>query len=169
MLIVLEGCDGTGKTTLAYNLSKMLSAEIIHCTTDTPNTVWFFNDIVEMAKTKNIIADRFCYGQFVYQDPEKRQLNKTDLYNLELHMLNTGAKVIYVDCAEDVLAERLNARGEITMRPIREIKDNYLKVFSDSLLNIAVVDTTKSTESYVMEFNKTRAKEILEGRNQNDG
>lgn len=164
MLIVLEGCDGTGKTTLAHNLSKILGAEIIHCTTDTPNTVWFFRDIIEMAQTRNIIADRFCYGQFVYQSEDKRQLTKHDLYNLELAMLNTGARVVYVDCDEQVLNARLAARNEVPMKPIRQLKDGYLKVFSDSLLKIAVVDTTKSTDSYVMTFNKTRAKEILEGR-----
>lgn len=164
MLIVLEGCDGTGKTTLAHNLSKMLGAEIIHCTTNTPNTVWFFRDIIETAKTKNIIADRFCYGQFVYQNEDERQLTKRDLYDLELAMLNTGARVVYVDCDEQVINTRLAARGETPMRPIRKLKDGYLKIFSDSLLKIAVVDTTKSTDSYVMTFNKIRAKEILEGK-----
>ena len=38
MLFVLEGCDGSGKTTVAKHLKNILpAAEIVHCTTDTPN------------------------------------------------------------------------------------------------------------------------------------
>lgn len=143
MLIVLEGCDGSGKTTIANKLSMMLGAEIIHCTTDTPNTVWFFRDIIELAQTRNIIADRFCYGQFVYQNPEERHLNEQDLYHLELTMLNTGARVLYVDCDEPILKKRLGDRGEVTMKPIRDIRMEYEKVFSKSILPIINVDTSR--------------------------
>ena len=143
MLIALEGCDGSGKTTLANKLAAILNAEIVHCTTDTPNTLWFFRDIIEIARTKNIIADRFCYGQFVYQNPEERQLNESDLYNLELEMMNTGARVIFVDCNPEIIEERLSRRSEKTMRPISEIETGYLKLFSNSLLPILVADTSK--------------------------
>ena len=143
MLIVLEGCDGSGKTTLANKLSAILNAEIIHCTTDTPNTLWFFRDILEMSKTKNIIADRFCYGQFVYQSPEERQLNEYDLYHLELTMMNIGARVIYVECEPEIIEERLTRRSEKPMKPINEIIRSYAKVFSNSILPILVADTSK--------------------------
>lgn len=143
MLIVLEGCDGSGKTTIANKLAKILGAEIIHCTTDTPNTVWFFRDIIELAQTRNIIADRFCYGQFVYQNPEKRQLNEQDLYHLELTMMNTGARVVYVDCDAPILKKRLDDRGEVTMKSIRDIHRAYEKVFSKSILPIINIDTSR--------------------------
>lgn len=142
MLIVLEGCDGSGKTTLANKLATMLNAEVIHCTTDTPNTVWFFRDIIEMARTRNIIADRFCYGQFVYQEPEERHVSEVDLYHLELEMLNTGARVLYIDCDESILKKRLGNRGEVTTKSIREIRKTYEKVFSKSILPIVNVDTS---------------------------
>lgn len=153
MLIVLEGCDGSGKTTLANKLAAILDAEIIHCTTDTPNTLWFFRDIIEMAQTRNIIADRFCYGQFVYQNPEERALNEIDLYNLELEMMNTGAKVIYVYCDEDILKRRLDERGEIPMKPVEKILTLYSSVFSKSLLPIKIAETSEPTTHY-MKFPK---------------
>ena len=143
MLIVLEGCDGSGKSTIANKLAEILGAEIIHCTTDTPNTVWFFRDIIELAQTRNIIADRFCYGQFVYQNPEERQLNEQDLYHLELTMMNTGARVVYVDCDESALKKRLDDRGEVTTKPIREIRRIYEEVFSKSILPITNIDTSR--------------------------
>lgn len=95
-----------------------------------------------MAQTRNIIADRFCYGQFVYQNPEERQLNEQDLYHLELTMMNTGARVLYVDCDESVLKKRLDDREEVTMKPIRDIRMAYEKVFSKSILPIINIDTS---------------------------
>ena len=141
MLIVLEGCDGSGKTTLANKLAILLGAEIIHCTTHTPNTYAFFNEIIEMSKTRNIIADRFCYGQFVYQNKYERPMNEKMLYNLELTMMNAGSRVIYVDCSETEIKERLEARGETPMRPVPEIIDGFDKIFSKSILPISIINT----------------------------
>ena len=76
MLYILEGCDGSGKTTLANQLSKLLDAEIIHCSTTTPNDYEFFKRIAKNSRVKNVIADRFCYGQFIYQEEKDRPLRK---------------------------------------------------------------------------------------------
>lgn len=148
MLIVLEGCDGSGKTTLANKLAAILDAEIIHCTTDTPNDYSFFSQIIGMAEEHNIIADRFCYGQFVYQEPEERRLDSVDLYHLELYMMKSNAKVVFVDCNEDTLSKRLNSREEIPMRPIPELQRRYAEVFANSLLSIIVADTGKLDKAH---------------------
>ena len=153
MLIVLEGCDGSGKTTLANKLAAILDAEIIHCTTETPNDYSFFRQIIAMSEERNIIADRFCYGQFVYQKPEERKLDSVDLYYLELYMMKSGAKVIYVYCDEDIVKERLDNRGEIPIRPVGEILSTYSSVLSKSLLSIKIAETSEPTTHY-MKFPK---------------
>ena len=130
MLIILEGWDGAGKTTLAKLLHSVLDeSEIIHCTSDTPNDEEFFKKIVSAAHQRHIIADRFCYGQFVYQAQEDRPLsffrNKTGnitnydgeyegLHNLEAYMLNQHipVKLIYVYSDPKTIMERLEKRGE---------------------------------------------------------
>lgn len=114
MLIVLEGCDGVGKTTLAKSLALLLDAEIIHCNSKTSNNYKFFTDILEVSKHKNIIADRFCYGQFVYQKEEERPLRTYSALNtLEIDLLEAGAKVIYVQAPPEEIKERLRSRGEV--------------------------------------------------------
>lgn len=120
MLYVLEGCDGSGKTTTALWLSKLLDAEIIHCNTTTPNDEDFFKSIIGIAAKRNIIADRWSYGQFVYQDEMDRPLGGgwrssalEGLYALEKEMLKVGAKVIYVQASPATIKERLAERNEI--------------------------------------------------------
>lgn len=142
MLYILEGCDGTGKTTLANFLSKTLNAEIVHCSTYTPNTFQFFKAILEESTHRDIIADRWCYGQFVYQREEDRPLCDGDytaeenLHLLEVGMLRAGAKVILVDAPEAVITKRLEARGErvINGLTVAEIKERFKKLKEESLL-----------------------------------
>ena len=142
MLIVLEGCDGTGKTTLAQFLSKLLGAEIIHCSTHTRNDYDFFRRIIDAAEHRNIIADRWCYGQFVYQEKANRPLEdmrtaERNLQDLEELMLMTGAKVILVDAPTQTIEKRLIDRGEtlINSLSVGEIQERFRALKKHSLLN----------------------------------
>jgi thymidylate kinase len=133
MLIVLEGCDGSGKTTIANNLKAILpNAEIIHCTTETPNNFEFFRGLIIASKERDIIADRFCYGQFVYQTPEERKLTPEELTALEVGMLGAGAKVIHVTAPVDTIRERLSWRKEEC--PVSVITDRYCELFEKTLI-----------------------------------
>lgn len=135
MLIVLEGCDGSGKTTIANNLKAIMpDAEIIHCTTETPNTFDFFKGIILASKERDIIADRFCYGQFVYQTEAERHLTDEELCALEIGMMGAGAKVIHVTAPVNTIKERLSWRGEDTMHPVEEITDRYIDLFERTLI-----------------------------------
>lgn len=135
MLIVLEGCDGSGKTTIANNLKAIMpDAEIIHCTTNTPNTYEFFRSIILASQDRDIIADRFCYGQFVYQTEEERHLTPEQLYNLEIGMIAAGAKVIHVTAPVQTIVRRLSWRDEKTMHPVSEITNRYCDLFERTLI-----------------------------------
>lgn len=117
MLIVLEGCDGVGKTTLAKQLQKLLDAKIIHCSSTTPNDYDYFKNIIISSRGQVVIADRFCYGQFVYQQESERPLGREmpsldALHALELVMLRENVKVIHVKADPDTVKERLAMRKE---------------------------------------------------------
>lgn len=141
MLIILEGCDATGKTTLAKFLAELYGAQVIHCTTDTPNTFEFFRDIIRASYNRNIIADRFCYGQFVYQEEEYRPLHEygepdseyTALHNLELSMLDVDTRIIYCYADANTIQDRLISRGEISQIPVDTILNRYKDIFKQSL------------------------------------
>lgn len=143
MLIVLEGCDGSGKSTLAHSLSKLLNAEVVHCTSRTPNDKKFFEGIIEASKTRNIIADRFCYGQYVYQEKKDRPLGSYENLNyLETKMLESGTKVVYVGASVEEIEERLADRGEklINNLKVGEVMRKFEELFElHSILGDSVV------------------------------
>lgn len=135
MLIVLEGCDGSGKTTIANNLKAIMpNAEIVHCTTQTPNDFEFFMQLILAAETRDIIADRFCYGQFVYQPEEERHLTDKQLCHLETVMIAQGAKVIHVSAPVGTIKTRLGWRNEEPMHPVDEITQRYIDLFDRTLI-----------------------------------
>ena len=138
MLIILEGADGAGKSTIAKRLARILNARIIHCTKDTPNDLAYFRSILYASEEQHIIADRFCYGQFVYQSEEERKLTRDELYRLEADMLNMGAKVVYVTASEKTIEARLNKRNEIPMYPVKELLERFDTVMKQSTLQIEI-------------------------------
>lgn len=157
MLIALEGCDATGKTTLAKLLAKLYNAEIVHCTTETPNTFAFFDSLIYAANNKNIICDRFCYGQFVYQDEGDRPLagyklhpiNEHERYvddswealrMLEIDMLTNDVKVIYTWANPNTIADRMISRGE-NPKDVGRILRGYEDLWSRTLIQPVVFKT----------------------------
>lgn len=172
MLVVLEGCDGTGKTTLANNLASILNAEVIHCNRYTPNDYTFFHDIIEASKERNIIADRFCYGQFVYQKESERPLsirgeefrevkigndtyrfdNKVSalraLHILETEMLRAGATVVHVTAPVEEIKDRLEARKEYLINDltVEEVIKRFKGVFELSILSVKEWNTGEFIE-----------------------
>ena len=151
MLIILEGCDATGKTTLANLLKEVYNGTIIHCTAETPNNFDFFSEIIYASQYEHIIADRFCYGQFVYQDEEERSIcykevmtldNKFDnafdsswnaLYILETKMLSHPMKLIYTYSDIDTISNRMIARGENPDK-VPAIIHNYSMLWKQTLI-----------------------------------
>lgn len=132
MLFVLEGCDGVGKSTIAGELEPILDARIIHCTSQTPNDYKFFHDIIDAANQTNIIADRFMYGQFVYQDERHRPLSLKQLGYLEAEALAVGVKLIHVRADNAVIEQRLALRGEtlINSLTIEDVVSRFVELFN---------------------------------------
>ena len=125
MLIVLEGCDGSGKSSLADLLAQLYNAEVIHATRETPNDMEWFSKIMDVARTRNIIMDRAFWGQFVYQKPNERKLSFNDLNSLEHRLAEEDGKLVYVYSPDRVITRRLNNRNEVPSLPVKSILRKY--------------------------------------------
>lgn len=142
MLIVLEGIDGVGKTTLANLLSKTYNAGIIHATRETPNDWAWFNDLMDVAKTRNLIMDRSFWGQFVYQEPEERKLSWEQLHELEHRLEQEGGKLIYVVAEKQDILTRLGKRAEVLSLPLDTLIGRYAGVMSLASCHVIVYNTS---------------------------
>ena len=142
MMLVLEGIDGVGKTTLANLLSKTYNAGIIHGTRETPNNWVWFNELMDLAKDHNIIMDRSFWGQFVYQDPEERKLTWEQLHELEHRLEQEGGKIIYVTATTEDIQSRLGARAEVLSRPLEVLKERYEAVIHLSECRVITYNTS---------------------------
>ena len=63
MRIIIEGCDGVGKSTLALSLAKKYKCDIIHMTAWSPKVL---SSYINRLKNKNIILDRSFISEVVY-------------------------------------------------------------------------------------------------------
>ena len=138
MLVILEGCDGVGKTTLANSIRNALAphAKIIHCTKETPNDYRFFSNIIYNSKNVFVVADRFMYGQFVYQTEEERHLTQEQLYRLETELLGVEHTLIHVRTTPQEALNRLSLRKENTEKPVAEIMKGFEVILGNSILEV---------------------------------
>jgi thymidylate kinase len=72
MRIILEGCDGTGKTTLAKKLQERYGIDYVHVNRQDPTSYEFYNQT--LSKT-DVIWDRHFIGEMIYPTVFKRKPN----------------------------------------------------------------------------------------------
>lgn len=134
MNIIIEGCDGTGKSTLAKYLCETLGLHYWH--ESEPRTLAEYQ---QMLSSGGVCFDRFCFGQFVYNLLEDRKMTEEELATLVASFPQTHTLLIYVDAPTEVIVNRMIARGEGApeikdemIRWIKNIRGTYRSVLKQS-------------------------------------
>lgn len=117
MIIILEGPDGSGKTTLAEKLQKQTGYQLLHRVQ--PKTEEdkqrMMDEYVQVLRTgKNCILDRSWYSEMVY-GPIMRDhsvICYPQMYELERLAAKYGGLIIHCTAPENVLWKRCLRRGE---------------------------------------------------------
>ena len=117
MIIIIEGADGSGKTTLANLLSKQTGYPVVH--RSQPKTEEEKQQMRQMYVDtintgRNMIFDRCWYSEMAY-GPVMRDtsvISYPEMYLLEEKLAKHGAIIIY--CTDDpkTLWRRATKRGE---------------------------------------------------------
>jgi thymidylate kinase len=117
MKIILEGVDGSGKTSLAEQLSRQTGYPIIHHSK--PETEEDRLGMLQMylkdCKSKtNAILDRSWYSELVYGKVmrNKSYINIPQMYELEETLAKTGGLIIYCTGLASILWKVAMHRGE---------------------------------------------------------
>jgi thymidylate kinase len=117
MIIIIEGPDGSGKTTLANQLSKQTGYKIIHRVqpkTEEEKAIMMGEYLQTIRSGKNMIFDRCWYSEMVY-GPVMRDasvIGYPQMYDLERQLSKAGAMIIYCTDSKAALWSRCQDRGE---------------------------------------------------------
>lgn len=138
MLIILEGVDCSGKTTLADAITKKLGVRTIRLASGPPMRsvlLEYVNRLTDSYRPGagiDIVADRWHWGELVY-GPLLRNRSAIDEAQLDYidHTLNKlGAVLAYLAPPKALVLQRLKERGDTLIRPvlIPDIMSGYARV-----------------------------------------
>lgn len=139
MIIILEGPDGSGKTTLAEKLHKQTGYMLLHRTQ--PKTEEdkkrMMEEYVQVIKAgKNCILDRSWYSEMVYGPVMRDEaiISYPQMYQLERLLAKHGAIIIYCTSTKETLWKRCKSRGEDYITDVdtfSKICDGYTTLMYD--------------------------------------
>lgn len=156
--IVIEGCDGTGKTTLCKKLAEKYGWDIVHVTSKDPNDFDFYK---ETLRKTNVIFDRHFIGELIYPEVYNRdpKLDYNDALWLKNYVKKTNTCVLILTTNIDEIKRRLEERGEepFVFDKVESI-DKQFKMWAFRF-NFTLVDTTKNSFeeicNYIEKFNNS--------------
>lgn len=145
MKIILEGADGTGKTTLAKILSNKYGMEIAHCTQHDAADYNFYRQTL---RKENVIWDRHTLGELIYPKVFDRrpQIGGEDARLVMHYAKQEGVKIFVLTCDEMILEQRLCERGNEHPKILDNIgMINSQFLFYAKEFHIPIIDTSKMT------------------------
>ena len=145
MKIILEGVDGSGKTTLAKILANKYGLDVCHCTQHDPGDYDFYRQTI---RKEDVVWDRHTIGELIYPEifSRKQKISIEDARLVQASARAEGAKILILTCDHDILKKRLLDRGTEDNRIVQncEYIDNKFRFYAEQF-NIPVIDTTKMT------------------------
>lgn len=145
MKVILEGCDGTGKTTLAKLLAERYGLDICHCTQHDPAD---YNFYLHTMRKENIVWDRHTLGELIYPNVFGRtpKLCVAEARELMIIAQQLGVKIFILTADIEVIKSRLINRGsedDRILNKIEEIDSEFRRLGEQ--FHIPVIDTSSMT------------------------
>lgn len=152
MKIILEGCDGTGKSTLAKLLADKYGLDICHCTQSDPADYDFYK---QTARKDNVVWDRHTLGELIYPFVFNREykISPEAARLVILYAKEAGAKIFVLTSDIEEIKRRLTARASEDDRILERIDwiDQEFRKYAE-IFNIPVIDTSKMTMNEIFEL-----------------
>lgn len=158
MLIILEGVDRTGKTTLAEALTEQLDAELRHCEKPERHPLDEYEadlDDYVPGVSRSIVYDRHLWGERVWPKIYDRETLYTDAmhHHAEMFLRSRGAIVVHCTAAEDDIITRLRADDDPYPPPekVGEALELFRRTRRASILPTLTYDFEFTTLRQMME------------------
>ena len=151
MRILIDGCDGTGKTSVCEKLANKFGCNIVRLTHDGDRN---FKTYSEAMIPDNMVHDRTFLSEIIYPKNFGRasRLIASSIPVLYQLIEQYDAKVFILTADNDEIVRRLNLRGDEFIDDFEKIKGiNYDYIQIALIQNYVLIDTTNKTIDEVVE------------------
>lgn len=142
MKIVIEGCDGVGKTSIAKILAEKYGCDIVHMTSQDPGDYEFYK---QSLRKENVIYDRNVLGEMVYPHVFNRQKKLAGVELREiLHHFKKDVYFFVLTADPETIRLRLSRRGNEASEILESI--DYINAKFKTLVyeyKLSEIDTTQ--------------------------
>jgi len=156
-IIIVEGSDCAGKTTLINRLKDSLNYQVVKGSSFEQSTCTneeLFNKFDEMTKLEKTVLDRFIYSNLVYAPLYKDfALLTDDQCRLIESKMKDKAIIIYLEAEMDTLIHRLKTRGDdyVTIDKLEGIKESYNRLIPQVELKVLRFNTSFMTTNEIID------------------
>jgi len=114
LLVILEGPDASGKTTLANALVEEFNAEVRKCgPPETDRPFYEYQARLHACAGARVVYDRFFHGESVYGPIfRERGLTPTEQFYLELEATLLNGIVVWCGAPREVILDRIRSRHD---------------------------------------------------------
>jgi len=163
MLVILEGVDGTFKSTVALGLSDNIGLPVVRGSSfesaKQPNKELFRWYLEKIAGGESIIFDRYVYSNRVYAQLYRGysiiSVEQLKLLEQIIQQLHDYVLIVYLTGEEDDIGQRLNVRGDnyIKRNEIKSIMRRYEDVLNtETGFRVNLVNTSKLDSEQIIKF-----------------
>lgn len=139
MNIIIEGTDGTGKSTLAKYLQGNFNLNYQHSSSETDNNFEYHFELLD--SNENVVLDRFQLGEIIYPmfTPERESKITLSQAVMLSRMEDTLTIILYASDTS-ILQDRLHERGEL-YSPLYDTANLLFKLLGEvfELLEVPVL------------------------------
>ena len=150
MKVAIDGCDGTGKTTVVEKLANKLGCNIIRLTYAGDRSLRAY---FQMMSVDNVVHDRTFISELIYPKYFDRSSRLDVKYeDYLLHLLDSfEIRPFILTAAPKTIEKRIRLRGDEYIKNI----DDFTKINQDYLdyareHDIKIIDTTTKTVDEVV-------------------
>jgi len=171
-MLVLEGGDLAGKTTLGAMLAKTYGVEMVHMSAPKDGERDFANVAkVILGNPNNLIVDRMALGDFAYRSfwPREPQTTQQELECWLKYLTLSQSYIVFADPTDETIEQRYNARGDefLTLDKILIAANNYRGIFesiyeSSNFRRVLIYDSgTYSPDGFLQRYESAINEAIL--------
>lgn len=165
MLIIISGCDRSGKTSIANKFIEKTNYQYTHFSSPKDKEDGkhqYFDFIASINPGENYLCDRFYEGEFVYA-PIYRGYKLDYAKQLEDEILyKMNALYVYVKTDLDIIKERISKVGEeyVKDEDLEKVINNYECFIPNCRLPYLILDNNNNDESHFEETIRCKVNEI---------